>query len=161
MSRLKQQQDADVSSNKGFLLKRKDFLGVDELAHSHPNRTYYYRKNNDLDDIIETCTRKLQVYDTFSLSALSLPLPLPVPSRTVNTQNDPRNVNALYLRGNSYAKKRFFDEGIRDFDVLLSLQPSHVDALYNRGKALPCTETLLITELTQRTFFSLRSQRSP
>ena len=46
---------------KGFLLKRKDFLGVDELAHSHPNRTYYYRKHLDLDEIIETCSRKLMV----------------------------------------------------------------------------------------------------
>jgi hypothetical protein len=49
---------------KGSLLKRKDFLGVDEGANSHPNRTYYYRKNNDLEDIIHTCTRKLQVFNT-------------------------------------------------------------------------------------------------
>ncbi len=47
--------------NKGFLLKRKDFLGVDEEARTHPNRTYYYRKTSDLQKIIETCTRKLQV----------------------------------------------------------------------------------------------------
>ena len=30
-------------SIKGVLLKRKDFLGLDENAQSHPNRTYYYR----------------------------------------------------------------------------------------------------------------------
>jgi hypothetical protein len=132
MSRLKQQQDADVSSNKGFLLKRKDFLGVDELAHSHPNRTYYYRKNNDLDDIIETCSRKLQVWICGDVPLTSLVSYLPlIPS---HSQNDPKNINALYLRGSSYAKKRFFDEGIRDFDVLLTLQPAHVDALYNRGR---------------------------
>jgi hypothetical protein len=51
--------------SKGALLKRKDFLGVDERAHSHPNRTYYYRKNQDLDDIIHTCTKKLEVFYLF------------------------------------------------------------------------------------------------
>ena len=46
----------------GSLLKRKDFLGVDESASHHPNRTYYYKKQNlDLDEIIDTCTKKLMV----------------------------------------------------------------------------------------------------
>lgn len=70
MSRSRVQQEVDVADTKGFLLKRKDFLGVDELAHSHPNRTYYYRKNQDLDDIIETCTKKLQVRDYVFLEYL-------------------------------------------------------------------------------------------
>lgn len=48
-------------SEKGFLLKRKDFLGVDSNANSHPNRTYYYKRFHDLDGVIETCTKKLQV----------------------------------------------------------------------------------------------------
>jgi hypothetical protein len=61
MSRTRLPLEGDVADNKGFLLKRKDFLGVDELAHSHPNRTYYYKKIQDLDDIIDTCTKKLQV----------------------------------------------------------------------------------------------------
>lgn len=46
---------------KGLLLKRKDFLGVDERAQSHPNRTYYYKRYHDMDGVIETCTKKLQV----------------------------------------------------------------------------------------------------
>lgn len=46
---------------KGLLLKRKDFLGVDEEAGSHPNRTYYFKKNEDLDNIISTCTKSLNV----------------------------------------------------------------------------------------------------
>jgi hypothetical protein len=45
----------------GFLVKRTDFLGVDEEARIHPNRTYYYKKKNDIDEIIDTCTKKLQV----------------------------------------------------------------------------------------------------
>ena len=61
MSRARLAPENDVGSSKGILAKRKDYLGVDQLADSHPNRTYYYRKNDDLDDIIETCTKKLQV----------------------------------------------------------------------------------------------------
>jgi hypothetical protein len=33
----------DYASLRGVLLKRKDFLGLDEHALAHPNRTYYYR----------------------------------------------------------------------------------------------------------------------
>lgn len=54
-------------SEEGKLLKRKDFLGVDEEARTHPNRTYYYRKSSDLQKIIETCTRKLEVHFKYYL----------------------------------------------------------------------------------------------
>lgn len=33
----------DHASLRGVLLKRKDFLSLDEHALAHPNRTYYYR----------------------------------------------------------------------------------------------------------------------
>lgn len=46
---------------KGLLLKRKDFLEVDESAKTHPNRTYYFKRNEDIDSIIDTCSKKLQV----------------------------------------------------------------------------------------------------
>ena len=64
MIRAKQPVESEVGV-RGALLKRKDFLGVDELAHSHPNRTYYYRKNQDLNDIIDTCTKKLEVFSFY------------------------------------------------------------------------------------------------
>jgi hypothetical protein len=47
---------------KGLLLKRKDYLGVDEEAGSHPNRTYYYKKNADLDNVLTTCSKSLEVW---------------------------------------------------------------------------------------------------
>lgn len=53
--------ESNVEVEKGFLFKRKDFLGVDQMANSHPNRTYYYRKHFDLDEVIMTCSKKLQV----------------------------------------------------------------------------------------------------
>ena len=68
-------------SSPGQLVKRKDFLVVDEEAQNHPNRfysffsvellilspkliflrTYYYRKHADVDEVISTCTKKIQV----------------------------------------------------------------------------------------------------
>lgn len=50
-----------AENDKGFLLKRKDYIGVDQNANSHPNRTYYYRKHVDLDEVIGMCSKKLQV----------------------------------------------------------------------------------------------------
>ncbi len=52
-----------MDENKGLLLKRKDFLGVDEEAGSHPNRTYYLKKNADLDHVLATCSKSLEVMD--------------------------------------------------------------------------------------------------
>ena len=57
----------------GSLLKRKDFLGVDEGASHHPNRTYYYKKQNlNLEEIIDTCSKKLLVRFRRSLDMLRL-----------------------------------------------------------------------------------------
>lgn len=50
-----------MEDRKGLLLKRKDFLGVDEEAGSHPNRTYYFKKDSNLDNVIESCNKQLEV----------------------------------------------------------------------------------------------------
>jgi hypothetical protein len=52
--------DLDLG-DRPSLCKRKDFLDIEEEAKSHPNRTYYYRKDKDVDKIIDGCTKKLQV----------------------------------------------------------------------------------------------------
>jgi tetratricopeptide (TPR) repeat protein len=83
-------------TDKGFLLKRKDFIGVDEEAESHPNRTYYYKKSFDADKVIETCTRKLMY--------------------------EPNNLNALYLRGSAYFKKGMYDFSLADFTLMVITQ---------------------------------------
>ena len=54
-----------TTEQKGYLLKRKDFLGKDEYADSHPNRTYYFKRPlGDIDEVIDTCSKKLQVRST-------------------------------------------------------------------------------------------------
>ena len=92
--------------SRGFLLKRKDFIGVDQEAHSHPNRFYYY-KNFDVEEIIDTCSKKLQ--------------------------SDPNDEKALFLRGSSLFKKRQYYDAIDDFNEVLLLDPTHVECLYTRG----------------------------
>lgn len=76
-----------AGNEEGRLLKRKDFLGVDEEAGTHPNRTYYYRKSSDLQKIIETCSRKLET--------------------------DAGNPKALILRGNALLKLRDYENAIK------------------------------------------------
>ena len=61
------------------LTRRKDYLGVEEEAKQAPNRMLYYRKNADVDRLIEVCSKKLQ--------------------------GSPQNLRALYLRASSLAKK--------------------------------------------------------
>lgn len=94
---------------QGLLYKRKDFIGVDKLATSHPNRTYYYRKDFDLDNIVVTCTKKLMM--------------------------EPSDLKALILRGNAFMKKSLYDNAIIDFTAALKTEPYNTECLYNRGIA--------------------------
>ena len=48
----RREEDFEVSFAQGALYKRKDFLGKEEEAKTHPNRTYYFRKNVDTDQLI-------------------------------------------------------------------------------------------------------------
>lgn len=67
--------DPDLEASPA-LYKRKDFLDIEEDAKSHPNRTYYYRKHQDVDRLIDSCTRKIEA--------------------------DPGNYKAFFLRGESF-----------------------------------------------------------
>ena len=102
-------KDNENDGSRGFLLKRKDFIGVDQEAQSHPNRFYYYRKNFDVEEIIDTCSKKLET--------------------------DPNDAKALFLRGSSLFKKRQYNEAINDFNEVLLFDPTHVECLYTRGMA--------------------------
>ena len=100
-----------ISGNEeGKLLKRKDFLGVDEEAGSHPNRTYYYKKSSDVQQVIETCTQQIG--------------------------SDHNNAKAYLVRGNAYLKLRDYANAIRDISHYLTFDPNSEAALYNRGIAL-------------------------
>ena len=89
-----------------LLRRRSDFLGVDEEAHAHPNRFYFFRKSDNVDDVINTCTKKLQV--------------------------EANNSQALYLRGSSLFKKREYAAAIQDLDAVIQHVPTHSECLYYR-----------------------------
>lgn len=52
---------------QGGLVRRKDFLDKEEAAKSHPNRTYYYRKQVNFDKIIENSTKKVSYFFCITL----------------------------------------------------------------------------------------------
>lgn len=93
------------------LLKRKDFLGIDTEAAQHPNRTYFFKA--DIDEVIDTCTKKLQ--------------------------QNPLHCQALLVRGSSHYKKAAYELSIADLDRCLALEPDNLEALYYRGMALSKT----------------------
>ena len=61
MASLTQEDDVDLLQ-RGSLFKRKDFLGKELAAKSHPNRHFYYRRPTgiDVNALIASCTKKLQ-----------------------------------------------------------------------------------------------------
>jgi len=133
-------QDFDMDEKPG-LLKRKDFLEIDEEAKSHPNRTYYYRKYQDVDKLIDSCTRKLVQNET-NIKALfnrgnafvrkqQYRLAITDFSKIIDIEWN--NENALYHRGMAYSKMGLDNEAIADFSKVLELSPSNVSALYGRA----------------------------
>eukprot|EP01138_Halocafeteria_seosinensis_P007770 gb/GECG01007938.1/.p1 GENE.gb/GECG01007938.1/~~gb/GECG01007938.1/.p1 ORF type:complete len:1021 (+),score=132.22 gb/GECG01007938.1/:1-3063(+) len=99
----------DIDKPQGALYKRKDFLGVEEAAKLHPDRTYYYRKHVDVDRLIEQCTRKLEM--------------------------QPNSFKALSIRASSYMKKKMYREAVEDYRLVLHQDPENVHAYYNKGIA--------------------------
>ena len=101
--------DGILQDFKGALYKRKDFLDKEEAAKSHPNRTYYYRKNVDLDKLIQLCSKKLR--------------------------DDPKNLKAFFIRASSWMKKKEYQRAINDYTSVISVNSKDVVSLYNRGTA--------------------------
>ena len=97
----------DDFENQGALYKRKDFLDKEEGAKNHPNRTYYFRKNVDVDKLIESCTHKLA--------------------------DDPENAKALLIRASSYVKKQQYEAAVNDYTRAIALSPNDETTFYNRG----------------------------
>lgn len=89
-----------------ILHKRKDFIEKDDEAKNHPNRTYYYKKQN-IDELVNRCDEELR--------------------------RDPSNVKARYIRASSFMKKKRYSKAVGDFDQVLRYKPDDVASLYNRG----------------------------
>ncbi|CAK4104670.1 unnamed protein product [Aphanomyces euteiches] len=97
-------QDAVHDVPQPGLYKRKDFLETDEAAKNHPNRTYYYRKEADIEKVIDSCTKKLAV--------------------------NPSDATTIAIRGASHLKKMEWAHAVDDFSQVLKLVPKDANAYY-------------------------------
>jgi len=98
---------------EGSLLKRADFLDVDEDARQGrgANRTYYFRKTtSDPLKVIEDCSLKLRL--------------------------DPFNSQLLLMRGNALVKNREYQAAVADFSIVIDREPTFLEALSARGFTL-------------------------
>ena len=93
----------------GQLYKRKDFLETEDEAKIHPNRTYYFRKSVDLDELVRQCDRTLL--------------------------NDATNAKALFVRASSSMKLKRYERAIEDYTRLIALNPRDTVSIYKRGAA--------------------------
>ena len=52
LMQMREDEDDECLFLEGALYKRQDFLDKEEAAKSHPNRTYYFRKPEDVDRLV-------------------------------------------------------------------------------------------------------------
>ena len=124
----------------GQLYKRKDFLETEDEAKIHPNRTYYFRKSVDLDELVRQCDRTL-LNDATNAKALfvraSSSMKLKRYERAIEDYTrlialNPRDTVSIYKRGAAYERLNRMNESIRDYSDVLRLDPGHVNAAYAR-----------------------------
>jgi len=117
-----------IDSPSGKLLKRKDAEKAGLLPKTHEqlssSRNYYYR-TEDVNQIIETTTRKLST--------------------------DPRDAKALFVRASAYFKLQRYNDCVTDLVIALCNDPMHTEALYLRGSALSKLgeQNMAITDFTR------------
>ncbi|GIQ90462.1 hypothetical protein KIPB_013263, partial [Kipferlia bialata] len=87
--------DDEDGLSTGGLYKRADFVDREDKARSHPNRRYYYRKNEDVASLISECTSKLE--------------------------QDPKDIRALFIRSSALIRAGDHAHAEPDLDLLLSL----------------------------------------
>ena len=66
----------------GALVKRKDILDLDPSAKSQSHRTYFYKKDVDLNNVVETCTNSLRKNRPLSVMSMSSNHGLPLSPTT-------------------------------------------------------------------------------
>ncbi|GBG77222.1 hypothetical protein CBR_g23549 [Chara braunii] len=132
----------DLDGVRGALYKRKDFLATDEAAKSHPNRTYYYRKNDDdVEKLIAVCTQKLEthagnaraLFIRASAYAKKGDLTAAIEDYTEIIRDDPANQDSLFQRGSVWEKLGNLDAAIDDFTKVLALNPANKKAALQRA----------------------------
>ena len=121
--RYKTKETQPAGDDEPALLKRKDFLDIDEEAKNHPNRTYYYRKFQDVDRLIENTTARIMQSSQ------------PGRLNTARRSNNQVDLKSYFLRGMAFVKKQEYRRAIADFTTVLTTDQHDIAAFYNRGMA--------------------------
>eukprot|EP00750_Incisomonas_marina_P029097 INCI7045.4.p1 GENE.INCI7045.4~~INCI7045.4.p1 ORF type:complete len:453 (+),score=77.32 INCI7045.4:227-1585(+) len=100
---------ATINAYHGGLYKRKDFVGREDAAKSHPNRTYYFRKDVDDEALAKACTRRIA--------------------------EQPGDPKPFCIRGSILAKRGKYEAAVADFNQALQIVPRDAACLYGRGLA--------------------------
>ena len=125
---------------QGTLCKRKDFIEADDAAKSHPNRTYYYRKDPDLERLIELCSQGLDHKPRPELLMIRAAAHMKrkeyqkaVTDFTTFLEHCPSHISALLQRGTAYDGLGLLDRAIKDYTAVLELSSNHFQAAYARA----------------------------
>ena len=140
-----EQQDdfeAALQSYVGGIYKRRDYWDQEDAAQSHPNRTYYFRKQSDKQALSRACSRRIAVAPAdvkarsmrASIFSKQGKYPQAVEDFSVALQCCPRDTSCLYGRGVAREKCGLLKEAIEDFTKILEdVDPEHYSAAYARA----------------------------
>lgn len=131
---------------------RKDFIDKEEEARKSPNRNLYFRRAADYDRLIEVCSRKLSENPRHirallirASSYLKKGTCRVVVSPPLLNQQNPKNgrgAASMFLQAESRPLSTLqwwlmpagaLPECLADYNVVLSVEPKNIDALYHRG----------------------------
>ena len=142
-------------SNTGALLKRKDFLETDAAAQSQSHRHYYYKKDVDISNVVNTCT---QILNSKPISVAVGGSGTAAAALSSHEMDSVTRARLLFVRGVSYIRDRKYAPGIQDLTEVIESQvdfvgdplplesmveeASMVGALYSRGVAFSKLDAL-------------------
>ena len=125
----------------GELLRRKDFVDVEDAANAHRNRHLYFRATRATEDIIDECSAKLEANPNDARLHFVRAMhemrceryESAVRDFTAFLQAFPSDTTALYTRGVCLDRLGECEGAIEDFSAVLEHDPGHVQAAYARG----------------------------
>eukprot|EP00981_Chlorochromonas_danica_P002029 scaffold413_cov176-Ochromonas_danica.AAC.25 len=131
LSEEEEEEAESVSVKKGILLKRKDFLHVDQRAQSHPNRTYYFKRIQDVDgtDPKNGKAYYLRGSSYFKKGQLSQA----ITDLTEAIALQPNHLESYYYRGMALTRVENFTAALTDLSHVLKVNPDHINASFARA----------------------------
>jgi len=120
----------EISQN-GTLFKRKDYINTDAAAKSQPHRTYYYRKDVDLVNVIELCSNLIKskplttsvenaTSDATDAAAASSSY-LSASTLLSHSMDHATKTKVLFIRGTSFLRQSQYANAIKDLTDVINM----------------------------------------